>query len=342
MGTPGPKQSNSGFLKTPPVMSEDMSYHEWKSEVELWSQITEVPKKKQGGSLFFTLQGDARDTIRSKLTNTQIAADNGLDTILKTLDELYLKDSNQRSFSAYEEFINYRRAPGISIKDFIIQFNIKYNKIKSHDMELPEGVLAYNLLVSANLSEEQQQLCRATVSKLTYDGMKNAIEKVAVSHTSSNSANFDRFQPLYNQSSSQPLYSQTFPSHQLDSHYDEPEENFYTSHNQQCYYNDATNDDGCKQYPVDQYPEETFYSQYRSAPNFNRGAFSRPHSHSANMNPKDEFGRPTTCSFCHSIFHWIQDCPHAPKSDKFDRGRSQRRGSYRVARGGRASRGRQL
>ena len=114
------KQANNGFLKTPPVMTENMSYHKWKSEVELWSQITEVPGKKQGGSLFFTLQGDARDTIRSKLSNAEIAADDGLDTILKTLDELYLKDSNQRSFSAYEEFINFRRAPGISIKDFII------------------------------------------------------------------------------------------------------------------------------------------------------------------------------------------------------------------------------
>ena len=44
-------------------------------------------------------------------------------------------------------------------------------------MSLPEGVLAYNLLICANLTNDQQQLCRATVSDMTYDEMKKTIEK---------------------------------------------------------------------------------------------------------------------------------------------------------------------
>ena len=44
-----------GFLKSPPLMGENISYPEWKTEIELWSDITELPKSKQGGALYFTL-----------------------------------------------------------------------------------------------------------------------------------------------------------------------------------------------------------------------------------------------------------------------------------------------
>ena len=52
-----------------------MSYPEWKSEFELWCEITDVPVKKQGGSLFFTLQGDARDTVRAKVDKSRISSE---------------------------------------------------------------------------------------------------------------------------------------------------------------------------------------------------------------------------------------------------------------------------
>ena len=35
-------------------------------------------------------------------------------------------------------------------------------------MELPDGVLAYHVLKSANLSEENEKLARATITTLTH------------------------------------------------------------------------------------------------------------------------------------------------------------------------------
>ncbi len=295
-------------LKTPPVMTNELSYHEWKSEVELWSQITEVKKEKQGGALFFTLLGDARDTVRSKLKNEVIASADGLDAILNELDSLYLKDSTQRSFNAYEDFVNYRRKPGTSIEDFIVQFNIKYNKIKNYDMTLPEGVLAYNLLISANLSEDQHHLCRATAASLTYEDMKIAIEKVATSVTSSSSSS-DRIQPLYNRTTNDEHY---FVSQQ------QYEENYHGHDYDQ---------------PTSSHPQETLYAS-QNRPYHNKNIPNQRQS--STLNPLDEFGRPTTCGFCHSIYHWISDCPHAPRSEATNRGRQRGRGYFR---GGR-SRGR--
>ncbi len=314
------QRGDSNFLKTPPAMSDDMSYQEWKTEIELWSEITELPKKKHGGSLFFTLKGDARDTIRAKLTKDEIASDKGFAQIIETLDKLYLKDAHQAGFTAYEQFIQYRRPPGTSIKDYIIQFNLKYSKIKTYKMTLPDGVLAYNLLICANLTEDQQQLCRATVSDMTYDEMRKTIEKVAVSCSSStppsNSAtnNPERFHPLYNESRDHTDESY-FTSYEPDNHYQE----HYAQYEEE--------EDVCEQ-------EDTFFTnnQFNKRPNFSQ--MPKPYQTQPKLNPPDEFGKPSTCSFCHSIYHWIDNCPHAPPSAKFTRGKPQRRG---FSRGGRQS-----
>ncbi len=38
------------------------------------------------------------------------------------------------------------------------------------------------------------------------------------------------------------------------------------------------------------------------------------------QNVPDEFGNPTRCSFCQSIFHYVKDCPHATASTARQRG----------------------
>ena len=43
-------------------------------------------------------------------------------------------------------------------------------------MELPAGVLAYRLLKSAEISEDKQQLTRATLPSFSYDSM-NSMKK---------------------------------------------------------------------------------------------------------------------------------------------------------------------
>ena len=50
-------------------------------------------------------------------------------------------------------------------------------------MEILDGVLAYRLLNSANLTREQKQLVKATVCKMDYDIMKDQLKKVFTSAT---------------------------------------------------------------------------------------------------------------------------------------------------------------
>ena len=45
-------------------------------------------------------------------------------------------------------------------------------------MTLPDGVLAYHFLNSANISAHHKELARATLSELKYDNMKEQLKKI--------------------------------------------------------------------------------------------------------------------------------------------------------------------
>ena len=174
-------------------------------------------------------------------------------------------------------------------------------------MTLPEGVLAYNLLICANLTDDQQQLCRATVSDMTYEEMKKTIEKVAVT-CSSTTTYQDRFQPLYSET-----------RNQTESYFtqDEKRKNIHTDDYQYTEYQNQEFED-------EQQWEGAFYTNQRyRRPNTYQNTQTMSHN-TPTLNPQDEFGKLTTCSFCHSVYHWINNCPHAPPSAKFSRGRSTR------------------
>ena len=66
----------------------------------------------------------------------------------------------------------------MSISDYVIKFEQLYFKTKSFHMEILDGVLAYKLLNSANLTNEQKQLIKATVNKRDYQIMKDQLKKV--------------------------------------------------------------------------------------------------------------------------------------------------------------------
>ena len=79
---------------------------------------------------------------------------------------------------AYETFEKFMRPHGMSIADYVIKFEQLYFKAKSFKMEILDGVLAYRLLNSANLTIEQKQLVKATVNKMDYTVMKDQLKKV--------------------------------------------------------------------------------------------------------------------------------------------------------------------
>ena len=53
-------------FNSPPVMRDDLTYKEWRADLEIWSDFTELDAVKQGGAVFLTLTGKAQQTVRAK------------------------------------------------------------------------------------------------------------------------------------------------------------------------------------------------------------------------------------------------------------------------------------
>lgn len=295
-------------------MRDDLLYSEWKKELGIWSDFTDLEKKRQGGALFLTLTGKAREAVLSGVTRDTIKSDTGVAGILVCLDELYLKDKSQSAFAAFDEFTSYRRRSDISIQDYIIEFNLKYNKIKTFDMSLPEGVLAYYLLKCANISDDLGNMCKATCTDLTYKNMRTQIEKVTSNVTNDEKVESFEIQPQFYG------YEDEDYSYDYNEYFDEEQ-------SQDTYYNqyNPRNEGSNQQWQGRS--SESARTQQRTTASTNS---------TRRQNPLDEFGNPSRCGFCRSIYHWIEKCPDAPpRSQNY----SQRRGPRRSYRGRGFSRG---
>ena len=124
-----------------------------------------------------SLTGKTREAAL-ELSVENLNSDTGVVQLLAKLDELYLKDKDQLAYAAYDSFENFKRPPDMSIKDYLITFERLHHKILQYNIKLPEPVLAYRVLKSANISPEKEQLARATITELKYEAMKKQILKI--------------------------------------------------------------------------------------------------------------------------------------------------------------------
>ena len=259
--------------KAPPLLKEHANYELWKKEIKLWKTFTDLDAKKQGPAICLSLTGKAREAAL-ELSVENLNSDTGVVQLLAKLDELYLKDKDQLAYAAYDSFENFKRAPDMSIKDYLITFERLHHKILQYNIKLPEPVLAYRVLKTANISPEKEQLARATITELKYEAMKKQILKI-----------FD--ETCLTKSSSPPVevkvedafYSNSFRGRR-----------FY--HGRGC--------GGCGKAPGRRYANQSVQQ--------NKG--EQPQNKSVKVkNPLDANGFVTKCMVCRSIYHWVKDCP---------------------------------
>ena len=160
----------------------------------------------------------------------------------------------------------------------IDEFERLYNNIKKYEMELPTGVLAYWLLKSEDISEDKQQLARATLPEFSYECMKRQLKAI--------------YDNLSQEISSAPVKVE--PTYEVKG-YHRPGKDGYYSRGQSS---------------------NSSYGG-RGRARFNRGGsqqntnWRNQSSDSRKQNPINTFsGKISRCAVCQSIYHWAKDCPH--------------------------------
>ena len=100
--------------KGPPLLSKCKSYEDWLKLMKIWRMYTDLPKPRQGPALILSLEGEAQDAAL-EIDEKEIAKDNGIDTIIKKLDHLYLKNSTVTKYKALGAFETFRRPAKMTI-----------------------------------------------------------------------------------------------------------------------------------------------------------------------------------------------------------------------------------
>ena len=266
-----------------PVMRDDAHYSDWKKELMIWQKaniIRGVDKKVLAAELFESLQGKARATVLSELDIDVILHDDGIKNILAKLSEYFTGDKVHNSFQAHDELLKFRRDPSMSLEDYLIEFQLRMNKVKASGTVLDAGFLGYALLDCANMPEKRTELVRATCDTFDFKTVKQQLEKIGLGRSHVPKGDTTKF--------SAPSTSQQ--------HF-KVEDTYYGDQYSSDSSNDAQN--------------ETLYA------NDNR---SRHHPSAQNqdtpLNPKDVFGNTQECKYCHCIYHRLYDCMYAPDDVK--------------------------
>ena len=267
-----------------PTMRKLQPYVDWKKEIEVWrinNTILDVDKKLQAGFLFQSLEGLCRDAVRSELSVADLTDKDGVEKILSSLDSFYQGNEVQNSYKAIDDLMCYKRNKDDNLETFVMKFQVMINKVKASGTVLSQGVLGYALLKSACLPEEKHDMIRVTCSELSFQNVRNQLEKIGFPKSQSTDHKF---------SSSLSTTSKV-----------KVEDSFFAK-DPAAQSNDSWSSDD------DTNGGNVFYSKF---PHQNVTSNSK-----CQMNSANRFGFIRACSFCKCVYHWMLNCPYAPQSVK--------------------------
>ena len=169
------------------------------------------------------------------------------------------------------------------MEDFLIDFGQHVAKLKDFNILLPEPVLAFSALKSANLTPNNEKLVKATVGELTLSSMSEQLRKIMHKHSSD---------------ASSPNTSPVVVKNKVDIIN-------YAENNQidptEVYYGRSS------------YRRGSRFNSWRGKINCGRRRQGNKNktcsTDKKKLNPLDPAGNTTVCFNCGCRFHWSYDCP---------------------------------
>ena len=132
--------ATASYKRDPPTFTKDMTFDDYKKDVEIWKACTDLAVDKQGPILYLSLQGTARDIVRANVPLAEMSKNEGIQTILTSLKSAYSKSKADDAFDAFDEFSNFRRPSNMNIDEFLLKFNLKLKLAEEHNMKLESKV----------------------------------------------------------------------------------------------------------------------------------------------------------------------------------------------------------
>ena len=298
-------------VRNPPLLEDSSSFENWEKALKYWQIVSSLTSEQQGPAIVLTLKGKAQEAVL-ELGVKEINAKDGVDKILIKLGEIYKKDTVDTAYEAFEQFIYFKREPGMDINSFINEFERRYSKAKEHDCVLSSSTLGFFLLNQAKLSEDHKKLVRATITKLEFPEMKTKLKKIFTSNDkkSSTSGELDmlKIEDVNLAEEEDVLYGQ------YNKYYHKPTRGDYRGSMRGSYSGGSVRGNYSGGSMRGSYSGGSSRGNYsggsnRGFPTGRGGHFGNDPTRGKSLNRFDKRWNKVRCSFCQSICHQTYDCP---------------------------------
>jgi hypothetical protein len=158
---PGHVAQGSFTSSRPPTFGnpQNEDYGSFRRDVELWLELTDIPKKKQGIALVGCLLGEPKEFAKT-LSTEQLTAENSGMNILNHLDKAYMESDEMILNTRVSNFLEYQRLPTMSITTYIAGFYSRLDNLSQ--LRMPAELKGHLLLKQANLEITERTMIVAS------------------------------------------------------------------------------------------------------------------------------------------------------------------------------------
>ena len=291
---------------SPPVWdSSHQNYNDWRFCVELWNNAcnrAKIGKADRSYLLFAKLKDIKRDGLGAKLITAaqlgkiDVFGADGVNEILKVLDERFQEDQLALKKKAWHAFINTKRDQEEEVDVYIDKYEENIANLRKLGRDLDDETLALQLMENATLSDELSQLVLSGIDEKQaniFDQTKRSMRKYLGSNKTGLSVKGNKV-----------IKEEAFNTSQV---YDE-EEATHTNNNFRRSRGDRKRPDARGRGAVNNQrgsnrpPQQKSNAQQRAR--FNANARQQGGARKREINQIDEDGYSMTCNICSSIFHF--------------------------------------
>ena len=107
----------SSSIKVPPKLENEDAYENWKKDINIWCELTDIDAEKRALAIHLSLTGRAR-VASSEIGIEDLKKKDGVNVLIKKLDSLFLADQGRRQFTAFHELYNFCRSVDARVDTF--------------------------------------------------------------------------------------------------------------------------------------------------------------------------------------------------------------------------------
>ena len=148
-------------IEPPSFISDTKTYTEYKEDLKRWSRITSLDNKLQAEMVVHRLDGHPsriKEKIVTKIGSSLEGNADGIKELITFLDSIYGVDEMANVWERYKAFSSHARKPNQDINEFLPDWEMCYQKLKTSGCDYPDTILGLKLLEDSRLGDMDTKL----------------------------------------------------------------------------------------------------------------------------------------------------------------------------------------